>query len=380
LRALALLVATCACGAAPAPVAATAATPGAGSGSAEEPLGLTGGPEVTREDSLAAIQKAMTDLDPVAHQCWAAAAVDRFDIAGSLELRISVTDRLADVAVVTDTVRNPKLLACMTAVLERYGWAPPLRGQTIQLPFAFHAPDGQNTIDRQLVSAVVQGKLAVSVLLDEANTGNPAASMVELAIAPGGRTGARVAERAELWYFLADASVDGQPVVAGDMMYVPTGGARDVAAGASEARAMIAMVPGGREGVARAGALPTREVAEGERAHAKPILLRAAVAKTYGLATIYAEPATIPDRALSASVLALPAGATVAEHVHAKETELLYVLDGSGTLTVAGVALPVTATTAIQIPANTKHSFAATTAFRAVQVYTPSGPEQRFKK
>jgi hypothetical protein len=40
----------------------------------------------------------------------------------------------------------------------------------------------------------------------------------------------------------------------------------------------------------------------------------------------------------------------------------------------------VTPTSVIQIPPNTKHAFAATAAVRAVQVYTPAGPEQRFKK
>jgi quercetin dioxygenase-like cupin family protein len=387
--AVAVAVAVGCGGAQPAAVGAQRSAAGsAASSSAGDPAdATTGAPEVTREESLAAIQQAMTDLDPVAHQCWGAAAVDRFDIAGNLELRVTVTDRLAEVVVVADTVRNPKLVACMTAVLERYGYAPPLRGQTFQLPFAFRAPDGQSTIDRRLVAPVAQGKLAVSVLLDAANTGNAAASMIELAIAPGGRTGVRVAERAELWYFLADAQVARPfeaphsltPVSAGDMMFVPAGGVRDVEAGSADARAVIVVVPGGREGTARAGALPTRE-ADAQKPYKGPIVLRAAAAKTYGPVAIYAEPATIPDQTLAASILSLPAGATVAEHVHAKETELLYVLDGSGTLTVAGVALPVTPTTVVQIPANTPHSFATTTAFRAVQVYTPAGPEQRFKK
>ena len=61
------------------------------------------------------------------------------------------------------------------------------------------------------------------------------------------------------------------------------------------------------------------------------------------------------------------------------ETELLYVLAGGGTLTVGGVDLPVTPTTVVQIPKQTKHAFTATSAVRAVQIYTPAGPEQQFK-
>ena len=87
--------------------------------------------------------------------------------------------------------------------------------------------------------------------------------------------------------------------------------------------------------------------------------------------TIYAEPATIGNSTLAASLLALPAGAKVPEHVHATQTELLYVLEGSGTMTIAGTEVageldprpwrsrrirstrstPMTAVRAVSIPA-----------------------------
>nr|HEX4317492.1 cupin domain-containing protein [Kofleriaceae bacterium] len=353
-------------------------------------LGL-GGPDApqsgpSQDEILAAVQKAMTDLDSVAHQCWAAAAVERFDIEGNLELRIAIAPGTAKVTVITDTARNAKLTGCMSAVLAKYPWAPPLRGQTIQLPFKFSAPDGQNVIDRQLVASKAQGKLAVSLLMDVDNTGDEAASMFELAIEHGGTTGYRLADRAELWFFLGPAHVEGGvaavDVAAGDMMFVPKGGARTVSAPGGDTRAMIAVVPGGREGAARGGALPMREVTAVRSALVGPTVLRAADAKTYGPVAMFAEPSTVKASDLSASVLTLPAGATVAEHVHAKETELLYVLAGAGTLTVAGNAQPVTATSVVQIPAGAKHALAidASGPFRAVQIYTPAGPEQRFKK
>ena len=37
-------------------------------------------------------------------------------------------------------------------------------------------------------------------------------------------------------------------------------------------------------------------------------------------------------------------------------------------------------TTVVQIPASVPHSFAAADAVTALQLYTPPGPEQRFKK
>ncbi|HET9619768.1 MAG TPA: hypothetical protein VFP84_00280, partial [Kofleriaceae bacterium] len=200
------------------------------------------------DEQLAAIQKAMNDLSGAAQQCWAAAAIARFDLAGELTLQIDIAAAGAHAAVVHDTAHDAKLAACVTQLATAYRWAPPLAGQSIQLPFRFRAPDGQSTIDRTLVPWNGQGKVSVAVLLDEANTGNAAASMVELAIAGGGATGLRATERAELWYFLAAGEVRwpaGQrAVAAGDMMFVPARGARDVAATAGDLHAVIVIVPG----------------------------------------------------------------------------------------------------------------------------------------
>lgn len=339
----------------------------------------------SQEETLAAIQKAMNELDKAAQQCWAVAATERFDIAGEIALQIDIAAPPAPAAasVVRDTAHNARLSACLVQLMAGYRWAPPLYGQSIQLPFRFRAPDGQNTIDRALVAWNGQGAVSIAVLLDEASTGSAAASMFELAVAAGGTTGLRRAERAELWYFLAAGRVRSpgadHPVAAGDMMYVPRGGAREVAASAGDLHAMVVMAPGGREGAARAGALPTPALGEGGPRPKPPVILPASAAKPDGPAIRYAGAAQIPDRTFAAAVLTVPAGGELAEHVHAGEAELLYVLAGTGTLTVHGVALPVTATSVVQIPKNTRHAFMATSAVRAVQIFTPASSDPRAK-
>lgn len=348
-------------------------------------------PVARQEEQLAAIQKAMNELDEAAQQCWAAAAIDRLDIEGSIKAQIEITATTARSTVVSDTARSPKLAACLRALLDAYHWAPPLHDQTIQLPFEFRAPDSQNTIDRKLATWNGQGKLSLAVLLDENNTGNAAASMLELAIDGGGTTGMRTAERAELWFFLGPATAKGPggksiELAPNDMMFVPARGGREISTkpGASPMHAVIVMVPGGPEGAARAGALPTPALTAWDKPPPGPIALPATkttrITLPNGGVRIQAEPSTIKASTLAASVLELSAGASVPEHVHAAETELLYVLAGSGTMTVSGVALSVTPTSVIQIPPNTKHAFTATADVRALQIYTPAGPEQRFKK
>ena len=348
--------------------------------------------EPTEEERLAAIQKAMNELDEAAQGCWAVAATDRFDIEGEVALTIEIAAQRAQVTIARDTARNGKLATCLRDLLAGYAWAPPLHGQTIQLPFRFRAPDGQNVIDRALVTWAGQGKLAVATLVDENNTGHGAGSLFELAIEAGASTGFRSPERDELWFFLGPATVEqpgragtagSQAVAAGDMMYVARGAVRKVTATQGAVHAMIAMVPGGREGTARAGALPTREVSPWREPPPGPLHLPVRAAKSFpragGTVTIFAEPATIRGKALSASLIELPAGAAIPEHVHG-ETELLYLLAGSGTMRIKGVALAITASSVVQIPPNTKHAFTAATPVRAVQIYTPAGPEQRFKK
>ena len=338
--------------------------------------------DASQDEILAAIQKAMNELDEGVQGCWAAAATERFDIEGEHVAQIDIAGPgQAIVQLAKDTARSPRLSTCVIAVLTNYGWAPPLYGQSIQLPFRFRSPGGQNVIDRRLVDAKGQGKLSVAVLLDDANTGNDAASMFELAIASGGTTGMRQVERTEVWYFLGPATVSavgGKPttVAAGDMMTVAKSGAREVRAADNDVRAMIVVLPGGREGTARAGALPTPEVTNPRKAPASPVIVPAAKAPTFGPATVYFD----QDKTFSASVLTLAGGATVPEHVHATETELLYILEGSGTMTVNGVAVAIAPTSVVQVPPGTKHAFTASTTVRAVQVYTPAGPEQRFKK
>lgn len=96
------------------------------------------------------------------------------------------------------------------------------------------------------------------------------------------------------------------------------------------------------------------------------------------------DPTTAPglkDAAMTELVM-LP-GCKVPEHVHETSDEILYILEGHGTMTMDKKKLEVRAGMAIYIPRGTKHSMQLETKvepLRAIQVYTPGGPEQRFKK
>lgn len=103
------------------------------------------------------------------------------------------------------------------------------------------------------------------------------------------------------------------------------------------------------------------------------------IAQGKGTAAIFYDAAHgSPDTALT--VLVLQPGAAVPEHVHDASAELLYILEGAAEMTVAGDTLTVNAGDAVRIPMGTPHSarVVGDHALRAVQVYAPAGPEQRF--
>ncbi len=342
--------------------------PGASRGAAPVPLapdaGVEGGAPRDAEESalqqerLAAIQKAMNELDEGAQGCWAAAATERFDIEGDVEMRIEVGIERSVATAVRDTTRNAKLARCLVELFAGYHWAPPLYGQTIQLPFKFRAPDGQSVVDRALVPWAGQAGRSVAVLLDEANTANDEASMFELALDAGVSTGLRFAERAELWYFLGPATVvdaSGKrrtAVGAGDLVTIPAGSAREVIATAGAVHAVVVVTPGGQEGAARAGAMPMPELDSTRRPVATPVVSHAGTASGAGF---------------EAAVVTVAAGNAIGG-THVKTPVFFYVLGGTATLEVGTVKLAVTGTSAIQVPALADYALRATTTMRALRV------------
>ncbi len=395
-------LAACSAPAAPPPTnPTTPASPASPTVTEPPAAGAPRSAEQEQAERLAAIQHAMNQLDEGAQLCWAAAAaVEGYQLAGEVALTIDIpaaatsgASAAPTVSVARDNTKAPRLLECMQRLLAEYTWAPPLRGQIIQLPFKFRAPDGQSVIDRRLVPARTQSNLSVAVLLDERTTGNAAASMLEVTLAAGATTELRTASRTEAWIFLGAATVTdgrGQKTQLGvhDMMLVPKGGLRQItaAAGATALRAVLVMTPGGEEGSARAGALPTPlpPAAAATRAKAPlAIIVRfadaARLGRPGGAVALALDPTRtkLPD--VSAALLTLDAGSAVPEHQHATETELLYILEGAGVVTVGGTRLPVTATSVLQLPPGVPHAFSASATVRAIQLYTPAGPEQRFK-
>lgn len=73
--------------------------------------------------------------------------------------------------------------------------------------------------------------------------------------------------------------------------------------------------------------------------------------------------------------------ANVPEHAHDGSWEILIAIEGSGTFTLDGKPQHLGAREVVGVPPNTKHSWTPDSGVKLVafQIYTPPGPEQRFK-
>lgn len=92
-------------------------------------------------------------------------------------------------------------------------------------------------------------------------------------------------------------------------------------------------------------------------------------------------PDTTGARGAAVSRLTAEPGVDVAVHVHESSDELLWIQEGGGTMRIGDDFFRVGDGDAVRVPRGVPHGLTvdpAGPALVAIQVYTPSGPEQRF--
>jgi quercetin dioxygenase-like cupin family protein len=235
------------------------------------------------------------------------------------------------------------------------------------------------------------------ILLDAQNTGNPAVGLGLVTFEPGYETGLHRHEATEVVYVLAGRGhltiKPGRPpreVVAGDAIYVPPGAPHALEA-LEPLTFLMAYGPGGAEQGLEgkpSGTTPVDPKDATKRRWPMAIVVPTgavaplAIGGGKGEVRILHEQATTKDATFAVSTLTAGPGMVVPPHRHDGATEVLYVLEGAATMTIAGERIDVGAGDAIQIPPGVEHGAevaADGAAFKALQLYTPAGPEQRFK-
>lgn len=359
------------------------------------------GLEPREREQLAAIQSAVNAHGPAVHTCWSMAAADDFRVEGQVLLRLTFAEAgsVADVEIEGDEIGDPVLTECLTRVWASSQWPAELfaAGDQIRLPpISFVAPDeGQYVVNARHARHYPlgeDGESGASVLIDYKNSGNSAAAMSLLTLQPGFTMPLHRHTSAEILYVLAGAGelggVRAQKVERGAAVFVAAGVPHGFRVTSEEPAVLLQLyAPGGPEqrfkGIDVGGTSPVARV--GRKDPVAPVKTHGEapeypIAAGKGSVSLLFEAENAPSGAASIAGLTLEAGAAVPAHRHASSTELLFILEGGGTMTVAGDSREVGRLDAIQIPAGVEHAFVAGDgAVKAIQFYTPSGPEQRFK-
>jgi quercetin dioxygenase-like cupin family protein len=188
----------------------------------------------------------------------------------------------------------------------------------------------------------------------------PGATVEKLAIAPGARREVPHKGELALYVLRGPVKVNGTALADHDVIWMPPGTPCRVETRAA-AEVLKIEAPGKGSGVTTVHAADVKSL---------PIAGGRGAVKLY----LDGKPAAFAVDSLTAD-----AGVRVPAHTHATSDEIIYVLSGKGTTTVAGKPVPTTPGQVIHIPAGVEHALTVDEKLVTVQVYAPGGPEQRFK-
>ncbi len=358
------------------------------------------------------LQKNATDL----HRCFEKALADRLDASGKMEIELEVGagGQVAKARVLSQGKEvAPSLSDCVriSAVTWRVEGIEP--GATVLLPFTFAGQANQFVVkiadipDRGPKAGKPKGQagptptapFTVKVLADEVNMRARQASLTLLSVGPASRVAMHRHPRSGKALYLlkgharllGPAGAEPQKLEAGMVAFVPAGYPHVIENMGRQSTAVFlqAFVPPGPERVYRDPTDPQgradfeviRDPKVAAPAGAK-ILVRSAADSAAlpilggkGTARILIEEAT-----LAVSLVEFTPGVEIPRHSHEGASELLYIVEGAGVLSVGSETYPFTAESVIHVPADQPHGAKiGAEKTTAVQIYAPGGPEQRFK-
>ena len=324
------------------------------------------------------------------HGCYRKALARDRGKGGTLFVRatLGAGDAVSAVKVARDEVKVPEVTACVLTWMR--GWT--LKGATaagaeagseLVIPLTFRAAPKQFAVRRDDAPELkLTATGTVRPLLTAKSAGASQASLalldVQGKLALPGKPGVD-----QLLYVLYGrgtvTSLAGSGVWRvrmGSALWVPAD-AKVVIAGTM--RLVQLFVPGGLEAEYAAGREPVLgarpgvvvAVAPGE---VKPLALEGGKLKV----TPLLQSKRVVHARFYLGLLEARTGAELPTHVHDKQAEVLYVISGAATANVDGVSEEVGAGAALYLAAGTRHAMKASKDVRAVQLYAPAGPEQRF--
>lgn len=251
---------------------------------------------------------------------------------------------------------------------------------------------GGYTVARVQGGQAVRPGLSAEVLLSP-QPGGQGASLVLLGLEAGQSVAPHRHAGSEILFLLEGdgelSSSDAIALHAQEGVWLPPGAVHGFRA-AARTRVLALYTPAGPERRYQGGSDPGTEAVEDlAQARVAPLPVKFSpgtatplrIGGGTGVARLGLEDAQSPRPPASCALLELGPGGAVPDHSHPDSEELLFVFEGAAVMTVDGREERLTAPVAVRIAPGVKHEVTVTSAtpLRAVQWYTPPGPEQRFK-
>lgn len=372
------------------------------------PAFATAAPEPPTEEQqvMVAVEKTLQKHAGEVHACFGKALADTLDVAGKLELEVTVGAgrKVKDVkieskaATVTDA-----LAACVSDAAKTWQIDALDPGSSVILPFTFAGQANQYVVsaeDAPLRGPQPKGKalppFQVKILVDPVNTRARNLAVTHLVVSPANRVAMhRHPNSAKVLFILkGNARVLGpkgqEPVklTEGDAVYIPKGFPHVIENMGRQISAEMLQVfaPAGPEKVYRnpqdAAARAEFEVLRGDPGKApegtKLVVARGQTAPATNVlggkasVRVLLDPTLTQDASLAVSVMQFSPGA--AEPKHAGADEFFWVVTGGGNMKVGAEDFPFAAGQAVHVPANQPHAatFKKDEPTTVVHVFSPA--------
>ena len=375
----------------------------------------------TEESRIADIlQATLVKHGGEVNRCFEKALADTLDVAGKIELSVDVGagGKVTKASPARDEVKSPVLLACLTASAATWSLAGIDPGSTVIVPLAFEGQANQFSI--KVKDAPEHGPAAkkkpgapgnpppfsVKLLVDEATMRAQKVSLMQLTIAPANRIAMHQHPGAELLYvvrgharILGRAGTPPQKLDEGMAILIPPNTPHVIENMGRQSSAVLldAFAPMGPERVYRdptdaTGRAAFQIVRDGGKAAGAAGGSEMTVANPTSVTAIPVFGGKARVRMLLSpkdtghanaylGLLEADPGTDIPRHSHAGSAEILYVVSGSGEVTIGSEKIAFGPEEAIHIPDGQPHAGKITGSDKAVivQIYAPGGPEERFR-
>ncbi len=339
------------------------------------------------EDLDAVVSAAVRSNYEALHGCYRKQLARDRSRGGTVFVRVTLGagDAVQRAKLERDEVKNPEVAACIVGWVK--GWtlrgaaaAGAEAGSEVVIPLTFRPAPRQFSVRREDVPELpLEGAGSARPLLTDANAGARLASLTLLAVKGKLALPARAGVDQALYVLsgVGTITVAGRRPVAlaaGDAVWLGPEARGSLASGVG-LQAVQVFAPAGLEQLYRSKSWPPPTEGRSSLVVVRARQGKQAAGRGGLRVTRLLDQARLGHRRLTLGVLEAPGAATLPEHGHAAEAELLYVLEGTATTTAGGTSEPVAAGHALYLPPGVTHEAKLAGRLRALQLFVPGGPE-----